>query len=82
MSVEMTRSLCSPYVFKHGQGQPGRPPGAGQAEGEDPGGPGADFQHARDRQQPAGAAAAARHAAGAGPHQEPAAAEIQESVHV
>lgn len=69
-------------VSKHGKGQPGRPPGAGQAEGEDPRGPGADNQHAGHRQQSVGAAAAAGDAAGAGPHQEPAAAEVQKPVHV
>ena len=70
------------YCFKHGQGQPRCSSRAGEAEGKDPGGSGADLQHAGDRQQPGGAAAAAVDSEGAGPHQEPAAAEIQEPLHV
>lgn len=80
--MDIMFSLVHVIFFKHGQGQSGCPPRTGQAEGKDSGGSGADIQHARDRQQSAGAAAAARHAAGAGPHQEPTAAEIQKSVHV
>ncbi|KAJ8283602.1 hypothetical protein COCON_G00024520 [Conger conger] len=66
----------------HGQRQPGGAPGAEQAEGADPGGAGADRLHARDRAQPGPAAAPVAPATGAGPHQEPAAAEVQEPVHV
>lgn len=36
------------YRLKHGQRQPGCPSGAGKAEGKDPGGSGADLQHAGD----------------------------------
>jgi len=80
--MEITYSLSPLNLFKHGQGQPGCSPRTGQAEGEDPGGSGSDLHHARGGQQSSGAAAAAGHTAGAGPHQEPAAAEIQRSVHV
>ncbi|KAJ8362826.1 hypothetical protein SKAU_G00116570 [Synaphobranchus kaupii] len=66
----------------HGQRQPGGAPGAEQAEGEDPGGAGADRRHAGDRAQPGGAAEEAAVATGTGPHQKPAAAEVQEPVHV
>ncbi|KAJ8246498.1 hypothetical protein GJAV_G00268500 [Gymnothorax javanicus] len=66
----------------HGQRQPGGPPGAQQAEKQDSGGAGADWGHARNRPQSRGTAAAATPFTRAGPHQEPAATEIQEPVHV
>ena len=72
------RCFCS----QHRQRESRHPPGAEQAEDQDPGGSGADLQHAGHRHQPRGATTTARFVKGSGAHQEPAAAEIQELMHV
>lgn len=66
----------------HGQRQPGRSPRTGQAKIQNPGGTGADLQHARYRLQPSGATRATLHFTGASAHKERATAQVQRSLHV